>query len=371
MKILVISLAGIGDTLFATPLIHELRENFPDAVIDAFVLWSGSKQVLEGNPYVNTVYQQSLISAPKMESLEFLHRLRRNEYDVSFNVHPQSKVQYRLVARFIGAHTRISHDYDHGGALNRFLMNRTLPQDYTRHCVENDLSLLGLIGVKPKLPRHGYELFLSDAEEQWAAEFVALRGLAGRRLVGLHVGSGGTKNLPLRRWPVEHYVDLIRRLNRERPEVSILLFGGPEEHEAHKTILRETNSPLVLEPDTRNIRQAAALLKRCKVFLSVDTALMHLAAVARVPKQIVIETPTFNKTVEPLGREFVLVPNAAVAGRNLDYYRYDGEGIKGSAEELRRCMESVGVQAVLVAVSAAIDHQNGLGTFQQATASHD
>jgi ADP-heptose:LPS heptosyltransferase len=354
MKILVISLAGIGDTLFATPLIHELRENFPGAVIDALVLWVGSKQVLEGNPHVNTVYQQNLISAPRMESLEFLHRIRRNDYDVSFNVHPQSKVQYRLVARFIGAQTRISHDYDHGGPLNRLLVNRTLPQDYTRHCVENDLALLGLIGVKPKLPWHGYELFLTDAEERWAAEFIAQWGLAGRRLVGMHVGSGGTKNLPLRRWPVGHYVGLIRRLNRERPDASVLLFGGPEEHEAHRIILQQTQSPLVLEPDTRNIRQAAALLKRCHTFLSVDTALMHLAAAVNVPKQIVIETPTFNKTVEPFGRAFVLVPNPAVAGKNLDYYLYDGDDIRGTHEELVRCMSSVTVDAVHAAVGAAV-----------------
>jgi ADP-heptose:LPS heptosyltransferase len=51
MNILVISLAGIGDTLFATPLIHELRANFPAANIDALVLWTGSKHLLEGNPH--------------------------------------------------------------------------------------------------------------------------------------------------------------------------------------------------------------------------------------------------------------------------------------------------------------------------------
>jgi hypothetical protein len=46
----------------------------------------------------------------------------------------------------------------------------------------------------------------------------------------------------------------------------------------------------------------------------------------------------------------VLVKNPAVAGRNLDFYRYDGRGIQGSAEELRRCMESVTVESVFDAV---------------------
>jgi hypothetical protein len=65
-----------------------------------------------------------------------------------------------------------------------------------------------------------------------------------------------------------------------------------------------------------------------------------------VPGQIVIETPTFNKTIEPYQRPYRLVPNPKVQGRNLEYYRYDGRGIRGSAEELRACMRSVTVEMV-------------------------
>ncbi|HTL16254.1 MAG TPA: putative lipopolysaccharide heptosyltransferase III, partial [Patescibacteria group bacterium] len=60
MKILVISLAGIGDTILATPLIQELRANFPQAHIDALVRWPGSRDVLQGNPHLNAVFQQNL-----------------------------------------------------------------------------------------------------------------------------------------------------------------------------------------------------------------------------------------------------------------------------------------------------------------------
>src|SRR5438874_11642280 len=112
MKLLVISLAGIGDTLFATPLIHELRANFPDATLDALVLWRGSRDALEGNPHLSRVHQRNLIAEPKLSALKFLFGLRRERYDASFNTHPQSRVHYRLVARIIGARTRLSHRYD-------------------------------------------------------------------------------------------------------------------------------------------------------------------------------------------------------------------------------------------------------------------
>jgi hypothetical protein len=73
---------------------------------------------------------------------------------------------------------------------------------------------------------------------------------------------------------------------------------------------------------------------------------MPVAAAMKVPKLAVIETPTWNKVIEPYGQAFTLIRNPAVAGRNLDYYRYDGRGIQGSPTELRRCMSSVTVDAV-------------------------
>ncbi|HTX20366.1 MAG TPA: glycosyltransferase family 9 protein [Candidatus Aquilonibacter sp.] len=352
MKILVISLAGIGDTLFATPLIHELRANFPDATIDALVLWRGSKDLLENNPHLNTVHQKNLIADSKIGSLAFLAKLRRKNYDISINTFPQSRLHYRLVAKFINARTRISHEY---GAPGRRLANKTIPLDCTRHAVENNLSLLPLLDVKPRLSWYRYEMFLTDAELAGAENFVAEKNLSWRPLLGVHVGSGGTKNLALRRWPLENYLELVRRLREQEPGLAILFFGGPEEKADHEEIRSAVGGTNLLFPKTENLRQAAALIGKCDLFLSVDTALMHLAAAMKVRGQIVIETPTWNKPIEPYGNPFTLVKNPAVSGRNLDFYRYDGRDIKGTREELTACMKSVTVRDVFEAVTKMVE----------------
>jgi ADP-heptose:LPS heptosyltransferase len=354
MKILVISLAGIGDTLFATPLIHELRANLPHAEIDALVLWPGARDLLEGNPYLNKVHQKNLIKVGTAASLKFLSQLRRCRYDISFNTHPQSRIHYRLVARLISARTRLSHQYHNSTLLEPGLVNRTIPQDYGQHAIENNLALLRLIGARPLLPSHHYEIYLSQSEHAWADEFLASHKLAGRPLLGIHVGSGGTKNLALRRWPLTAYVELINRLSRAYPALRILLFGGPEEERDHETILAQMDRSVVLQPGTKTLRQAAALLEHCRLFLSVDTALMHVAAAMKVPRQIVIETPTWNKPIEPYHNPFSLVKNPAVAGRNLEYYRYDGRGIRGSKQELLTCMAAVSVDSVYAVVETAL-----------------
>jgi ADP-heptose:LPS heptosyltransferase len=351
LKILVISFAGIGDTIFATPLIHELRENFPGATIDAFVRWKPAKNLLENNPYLNTVYQKDIAEESKLYSLQFLMKLRRSHYDVSINTFPQSRGEYRFVAKFIGAQTRISHEYEKFTMFDRRLTPKFIPVDYSKHAVENNLSLMQFLDVKPKLSSHRYELFLTEKENAWAAEYIAKQNLQGRRLLGVHVGSGSTKNLALRRWPLENFIALARHLNEKQPALAILFFGGPGEKEDHEKIRGALGEGKAFFPKTDTFLHAAALIGRCDLFLSADTSNMHLAAAMGVKKQIVIETPTWNKPIEPYGNPFTLVKNPAVAGRNLEFYRYDGEPVKGTEEELSRIMESVKVEDVLKVIT--------------------
>ncbi|MEY3276179.1 MAG: hypothetical protein RL153_1446, partial [Verrucomicrobiota bacterium] len=91
-----------------------------------------------------------------------------------------------------------------------------------------------------------------------------------------------------------------------------------------------------------------------RAFLSVDTAFMHIAAAVGVPHQVVIETPTLNPPVFPLRSDWTRVPNPAVGGRHLDFYRYDGRPIAGTDDDIVRVMRAVEVEPVLQAVSAGL-----------------
>ncbi len=347
-------MAGIGDTLLSTPLLRELRLNFPTATIDTLAMWAGSRDLLENNPHVNGVFQKNLLQCGRWEGLKYLWSLRDKHYDVSINTHPQSRSHYRVAARIVGARTRISHRYECFNPLDGWLVNETLPQDYTRHSVENNFEVLPLLGAKRISAQPELELFLTPTEEAGANSFLAENKLTDKKLLGIHVGSGGTKNLPLKRWPLRRHTALVKKLNRERPDIRVLLFGGPEEAKDHEVVLAESDRNLTLEAKTKNLRETAALMKHCHAFLSVDTALMHLAAALKVPNQIVIEAPTLNVTNWPFGNPFTLVKNPRVNGRNLEFYRYDGGDIKGTREELIACMESISVADVFTVISKLI-----------------
>lgn len=350
-KILVISLAGIGDTLMATPILHELRVQFPEAEIRALVLWRSAAALLAGNPHLNVIHQHDFIHKPKSVSLRFLWRMRGLGFDGSINLHPQGRREYRWVARFIGARRRFSHEYENQGALDRWLVTDSVPQDYTLHCIDNNLALLGRLGLTPKLASHGIELWLTDEEKAWGIRWLEGRGLVGKPLLGVHVGSGGTKNLALRRWPLPRYAEVLKRCLASHPSLEIILFGGPEEETLHEELHELVPDSRVRFADTPTLKHAAAVLGHCRAFLSVDTVFMHLAAAVGVPRQFVIQTPTLNPPVHPRRADWTLVPNPAV-GNPLDWYRYDGRNIRGTPAEIQACMEAVTADAVSSALAS-------------------
>lgn len=349
-RLLVFSQAGIGDTLLATPVLGALRSRFPAARIDVVVMWPGSAQLLEGNPNVDHVHAFNLIERPRLEGLAFLAGLRSLKADASLTLHPQGRREYRLVAWLAGARRRLSHRYENQRWLDRFLVTDAIDQDYSVSCAENNLRLVGLLGGAAPAGSPRYELFLSEAERAWARGWLRDQGLEGRDWLGIHVGSGGTKNLALRRWPVERWGEFLGTWRERRPGIPVVAFGGPGEREAHEALARTLPPGLLRVAATPSLRAACALVGAARAFVSVDTAFMHIAAAMRVPHQVVIETPTLNPPVHPLREDWVRVSNPAVAGRPLDFYRYDGRPMAGTDASLVEIMRSVRADAVVEAV---------------------
>ena len=69
-KILVINPYGIGDVLFTTPLISNLREFYPKSKIDV-VLGSRTKQILEFNSDISKIH---VFDKGFFDKLSFLRR---------------------------------------------------------------------------------------------------------------------------------------------------------------------------------------------------------------------------------------------------------------------------------------------------------
>lgn len=286
-RVLVISLAGAGDTLMATPLLRELRAAFPAAAVDVLTMQgAAARQVLAGNACVTESLHHDFMREPKWKSVWYCLRLRRRRYDLSFTVMPQNRFEYNLITRLIGARERVGFEFEIDcGARAKRMLTRTVREKTDLHLVENNLRLFteGL-GRPMTGADHALELTVGDASEAAAVEFLRAGGMEGRRLIGFHPGSGTTKNLILKRWPADQWAELAARVGRER-EHAILLFGSPDELPLRRQILEKSGLPVtrITVPPSGSVQDTAALIRRLAVFVCGDTLLTHVAAAMQTP----------------------------------------------------------------------------------------
>jgi lipopolysaccharide heptosyltransferase II len=296
-KIIVIPLYGIGDVLMTTPALKNLKERL-DVEITYLHMFKATYDILAHNPYVSHNIHFPFLDVGKGESLRFLLRLRK-KYQVSINFYPSNKRPYNLAAFLAGSPVRIGHRYvqDDMTALN-FLKNQTLKEDDNLHCVEENYRLLAFLGIEKAKP-YPLELYLTEGETAHATQWIQEKKLEQNMLVGIHPGTSSFKNHDKRRWPKAFFARLIDRLALEFNKAVFLLFGGPEEKALREEIISMVGvRGRTLSVDSLSIRRTAALIGKCRLFISNDSGLMHIAAAMRVPT-VAMFGPTNPVWVKP------------------------------------------------------------------------
>ncbi|MFH1307848.1 MAG: glycosyltransferase family 9 protein [archaeon] len=334
MKILIINLSGIGDVLMSIPLVKEIKKIKPDSNIDFLVMWPGAKSILEGVKEVNKIHQINMLKEGFMKSLAFCLKLKKENYDVSINTCIQAKIHYDLAASIIKAKRKIGFVYYNYDKL--FFKDR-VNFNYEDHIVNQNLKALELLESNYKLKKIKPEIELSKRNIKFANEFIKNNKLNNKRLIGIHVGSGTTKNMALKRWPINNYKDILEKVLINKGDI-ILLFGKEDENQQIKEHFK---SKRVIIVESNDMKDSVALIKKCRIFLSADTVFMHLAAINNI-KQIVISGPGLNKNVMPLNKKAVII------SKHLECqpcYRY-GKSIKCKLDEKIKCVRSISVNEV-------------------------
>ena len=303
-KLLVISLPGIGDTINCTPVFQPLRRAFPGAHATALVMYKPCKEVLETNPHIDQVILWEFLKENPLSSLKFLLKLRRRKFDLSVMCYPANRIEYNLVSFVIGARLRLAHRYLHQSTKNLFFLNnRTVLERPDLHNVEENLRLLGLAGVDISRDEKTLVLPLKQTDRTYASRF--LRRLPQDQvLIGMHAWSTTLKNMHKKCWPAENFAALADRLSKNH-NCRILLFQGPHDVDANRRIQEASQSSFFIVEGT-TVRQSAAIMERCDVFITNDAGPMHIAAAVGTPI-VAIFGPTDHVWLHPWAEQYALV----------------------------------------------------------------
>jgi len=306
-RILIVNPFGIGDVLFTTPLIHTLKENFPQSFI-TYLCNYRTEPILEGNPYIDEVISFSrgdikkLFRKSKTEALKrilsLIKQIRKLKFDLLIDF--SLDYRYNIVAKFLGIPKRIGFNYKNRG---RFLTDKIDIEGYSdKHIVEYYLDLLKFLGVKPSVNR--LELFLSEKDEEWAYFHTGCGSKGGSKgqndfVVGVVPGGGESwgKTAFYKHWPKEKFAyvsdELIKKYNAK-----VIILGSVEEKEICKDVVNLMHEKAINTCGETTISQFAALLKRCKLVITNDGGPLHIA-VSQDVKTISIFGPVNEKVYGP------------------------------------------------------------------------
>ena len=101
-------------------------------------------------------------------------------------------------------------------------------------------------------------------------------------MIAVAPGGGGAarrKMIP-RHWPVQNYIELIHRFQRERPS-RILLVGGPGDREITNRIIQIC--PDCLDATDLSLGDMASIFRGCGLFVGSDNARNHIAVAMGIP----------------------------------------------------------------------------------------
>ncbi len=303
-KILLVQLGGIGDALLSVPFCAALRRHWPEASVHLLAV-PRVCAFMKAYDFID----RTIAFSPDLFSAAGAVFSMRKKYDLAINMRTLVSAQsaLRMKMFFYGICPRISAGRNTCGRGAFF--NISVPEEDPgiKHDSAYNRDLAMALGI-----RDYQGTFFLPSDRDASEKVAALLRQASGSLVGAHPGGA-----PSRRWPADNF---IRSLNliHEREPVTVVLTGSSDERSLLSSIARSIKAPVINCAGELSIGELIALIQRCAVYISNDTSVMHIAAVAGVP-QIALMGPGDLTRFDPrvLSRHaFVFYTKAACAPCN-------------------------------------------------------
>ena len=271
LRILIVRLSAIGDTIHSLPLAAALRDAHPHCHL-GWVVEKPSAPLIENNPLVDwvRVLPKGWLKSPRLVC-GLRRDLKAQRFGIAFDVQGLSKSA--IAARLSGAPVRIGFTRGEGREIAPLLDN-WLVAPRGRHAVDRTLSLLGGIGLKPPAkPR----FVLPACGPDDAARIDA--ALAGDAYRSGFVLMGPWGSFAAKLWPLDRFRTLATALWEKARLPSLVLGHGTAERGDIDRLVSDMPEGAVLRaaPDV-GLPGVAELARRATLFVGCDSFPMHAAA---------------------------------------------------------------------------------------------
>lgn len=272
MRILIVKTSSLGDVIHNLPVLSDIRQHFPDAVIDWCVEESFAAiprlhpAVVEVIPVAIRRWRKSLWQASTWREIGAMReRLQASDYDLVIDT--QGLVKSALIAsRARGPLAGYAADSAREPLAARFY-DRRFSVSRAEHAVVRNRQLVAAALGYALAGSPDYGVSVAPADFDWLP--------AKPYAVFLTATSRDDKL-----WPEAHWLELGRKLHAQG--IAAVLPGGSAVERERAARLAGAIPGAVAAPPL-SIPQLAALLAGGKAAIGVDTGLTHLAVALNIP----------------------------------------------------------------------------------------
>ncbi len=293
-RILVMRYRFIGDTLLTIPFLQNLRQAYPEAVIDMLVA-PNSGELLEGCPYIDNLiyfdttrkhaYENTEDGTKPKRFWDYVGILKENQYDLSFVL--KRSFSSALLAFLAGIPKRIGFNTEARG----LLLTDRIAYDETIHEVDSFLQVLEHVGVSTD----------ERVPTLWSGlEKTDMNLAPDRRHVMLHL----TASNKGKEWPKDQYEPFVKTLLETYPDVILHAFGASMDREVYETLgtvlSAEHSARLMNHCGELSLTQSMRAMTEMTLCVGVDSGSLHMASIAGVPV-VALFGPMDEKKWAPVG----------------------------------------------------------------------
>lgn len=278
-KVLVVRLRSIGDTVLATPSLIALRRFLPEAQID-ILLEDWVAPLLEEFEYVDNVVT---VGKGTDSRLSTMWKLRREGYDVAFNLHGGTTSTF--FTRASGARHRVGYaEYQYSFLYNHlYSSSADFWKKHPTHSAEQQLALLGFAGVpvadRPKSKLAVSQAAIDSLEAKLRSQKSQISNLKSEIALLHPAAAFATKH-----WAAENFARVAEHLHsRGVQTVAVAAKGEREVLDKLKAVSRVP----ILAFDDLTLPEITALASISQVFIGNDSGIAHIAAAVGTPTVVI------------------------------------------------------------------------------------
>lgn len=307
--ILIVNLGGLGDILLSTPAIRAIKARYASARM-WFLTIPRSAELVEELPYVDRVFKFDTGGGglAALRNIMTLLLLRRSGIDLAVNMRTMVSVKgaAKIKALFGMIKPRVSAGRDTDGRGSFFDIRVPEPSVGNKYEMEYDIEMARALGAETTDRKIDFVV-----GEKESARVGALLGAEGVKkddlIIGIHPGGA-----PSHRWNAGNFRKVMDAIGQKH-KCKFIITGTRDEKGLLGRFVNLKNADIIDMTGKLNFAELGALIKRCRLYISNDTAPMHIAAIVGTPL-VAIFGPGYIHRFDPRA----ISPGAAVLYKEAD-----------------------------------------------------